>query len=212
MPIDRLNYLIKRKIKEDASEKTGVSLVIGCPLPADLLGKIEDLKKYIDAEMNGIGITMNWRREPNAFHLTVCGLILPEDFKESHWPLPVQVVEEIKKRTGAIKGTELKLGSVGILGLGALAIGISDNLVFDLLKAENKLLSDNNFHRHGRPTKKIVVGRLKPEITGDKRVKLKAVIKKFKDYEIGSLIIQDLKLVKYRDTSLEDIADEVLIY
>jgi len=189
MPIDKLNHLIKRKIKDDASEKTGVSLVIGCPFPADLLGKIEDLKKFIDAEMNGIGIKVIWRTKSEAFHLTVSGLILPDEFSESLWPLSSETLVGIKRLAEGMKGKEIRLGSVGILGMGAITLGIDDNPGLDLLQSELEVLPEFKMLRHGSMTKKIVIGRLNPSFIENAREFLKLTINKFKDNEIGTTVI-----------------------
>ena len=202
-PIDVINRGLEKNMKKDEKEQSGVSLVIGCPLPDDIQQAVMDLK-------DAVPTNVKWRDDLSALHITVYGLIMPNDYQgESSWKLVQQKQHELQEIFNKYKGFQLDLQGIGILGRGAVSIRISDSKELENMRSDIASVSGFSKKSFGSNTTKIVIGRMLPDITDDDRMQLKETCKHLQDHAIGTLTVDQLTLVHYKHTFLDTYFDKL---
>jgi hypothetical protein len=214
LPMDRVNFNLEKNHVKDSFQKLGVAAVYGCPLPEDVRQGITTLKSALERTMKAMGSAtkVNWRKDLNALHFSIYGLIMPDDYlQETCWPLSD---EQLQKLTQALKQFgkfQLHLQGAGILGMGAISVRVSDSPELEKLRDAIAAIDGFSKERFGSRTKKIVLGRLIPALTKEDRDIVRRACDILQGFSIGTLTIDAMEIVQYQNTLLEIIADRVRI-
>lgn len=212
LPIDRLNANLKRNHKKDRKVLPGVTLIIGCPFQPQFLTRFQELKDRFEAEITAgdSDLQVLWRNDPEAYHFTVYSLKTPEDFSPDQWPLTPELTGRIRSVLDGFRSVELTVGGIGILGMGAVSLGIFDSSDLKKLRLQIAHIPGVSREKFGS-SQKIVVGRVKPSLLERDREVLKNVSEKLKDFKIGSFSLSSPKIVFYHRTSLEGERVEITV-
>lgn len=212
MPIDRLNQSLEKNQMKDVLQKPGISLVYGCPLSQEILDSIETLKQECGRMItsNQSDLRIAWREHLQALHFSVYGLVMPDDYQVGQsWPLTDQQISSITDAFHAFKGMKLTLQGIGILGMGAISIRVSDSSQLEKLRDSIGAIAGLSRERFGSRTKKIVIGRIAPSMTTQSRECMRALCDSLRDMEIGTLSIDSLEIIHYKNTLLDAEYDRV---
>lgn len=205
-PIEKLNENLEKNHKKDLQESSGVSLVIGCPFPASVLEKVNELKEKI-----GSSIPIKWREDASAFHVTVYGLVIPSEYQgEESWHAMEEKVPELIEIFNEFKGFELEARGISILGMGAVALKISDSPELQNLRGKISQLPDVSPLKFGGKTIKCIIGRVS-KIDEEGRTNLKQVCEELKGFDVGTLKVDSLKMVHYKHRFLDKVTDKISI-
>jgi hypothetical protein len=148
--------------RRDAIGKPGIAMTIGPPLEKRVLDYIQARGKNFEDDLDSVGLSnkvqINWRfldedgavitEGLKALHIPVHGLYPPTaDLDvETMWSSVRQRSQEIeavvRKCVRSRSGFDLALGGIGILGSGAIAMGISDSLEIQRVRNELMHLKD----------------------------------------------------------------------
>ncbi|HCI03814.1 MAG: hypothetical protein QF755_04760 [Candidatus Peribacteraceae bacterium] len=205
-PIEKLNENLEKNLKKDLQEAHGVSLVIGCPLPGHILEKFSELKEKV-----GSDIDIKWRDDPSAFHITVYGLVIPSEYRgEESWHAMEEKVPELIEIFNEFKGFELEARGISILGMGAVALKISDSPELQQLRGKISQLQGVSPLKFGGKTIKCIIGRVN-KIDEERRLKLRKICEELKGFDVGTLKVEGLKMVHYSHRFLDKVTDKVVI-
>lgn len=214
MPINRINMNLEKNSQKDTLQREGVSAVFGCPLPQSILENIDILKGACERMLKAQGskAEINWRKKDAALHFSIYGLVMPDDYVPNQsWPLSETQIQGIQ---GALRecGTfDLELEGMGILGMGAISLRVSDSDQLEKLRDSIGSIEGISKERFGSRTKKIVIGRIRAPLTGEDRLCFKAMCDTLKELKIGTLSIDSLEIVHYKNTLLEEEHERVHI-
>ena len=183
-----------------------MSLVIGCPFPVSVLEKVNELKEKI-----GSSIPIKWRDDPKAFHVTVYGLVIPTEYRgEESWHAMEEKVPELSEIFSEFKGFELRLQGISILGMGAVALQISDSPELQKLRESISRIPGVSPPKFGSKTIKCIIGRVN-KIDEEGRESLRTICEELKGFEIGTIKADSLKMVHYSHRFLDKVTDKISI-
>lgn len=205
-PVERINEHLERNHHKDLLQRTGVSAVVGAPLPTEILENITILKNGFERTMKAFKSTakVEWRKEMNALHFSVYSLTTPDHYHpETSWPMHEQQLEAIKAAVKQFAGFELQLQGLGILGMGAVSIRVSDSPELEKLRDALAAIENVSPERFGSRTKKIIIGRIIPPITREDRDAIQQACKAFEGFTIGTLKVDAIDVVHYKNTFLD---------
>src|SRR5207253_570005 len=128
LPMERVNENLDRNHKKDTLQRAGISAVVGCPLPQEILQNVRTLEQAFERTLTAQGSTakIQWRTKYDALHFSVYGLIMPDDYTSGSWPLQTNQIREIEHALHIFGGFTLQLQGIGILGMGAVSMRVSD--------------------------------------------------------------------------------------
>lgn len=212
MPTERISQNLERNHKKDAQKRAGISAVVGCPLPEEVLKNIQSLQRVVDERFRSRGNTqIAWRSQLDALHFSVHGLVMPDDYRANSWPLHEEQLTQITDALRASKGFALQLQGIGILGMGAISVRVSDSPELEKLRDTISSIEGISKERFGSRTKKIVIGRIQPPITVQDKEDIKVVCDELCDFLVGTLRVDSLEIIHYKNTFLETVLDRVHI-
>lgn len=200
----KVNERMRVALTEDRRKQAGVTLVAGYPLPEALreeIGKLREVFEHLS------GLPVQWRENAAAFHITVYGVIKPADFsKTPSWPLSPEQVQAITSVLHDALPPLLRVQGLVILGRGGIALRVSD---CDLFRRIRRALSaeDSPFSAPagGEAASKIMIGRLLPDLSPEGLKRLRRPVELLRNYQVGDLLADRLKLVCYQDEFLEQV-------
>ncbi|MDP7247000.1 MAG: hypothetical protein QF741_00040 [Candidatus Peribacteraceae bacterium] len=205
-PIEKLSENLEKNLKKDMQESSGVSLVIGCPFPASVLDKFKELKEKV-----GSDIDIKWRKDASAFHVTVYGLVIPSEYRgEESWHAMEEKVPELIEIFNEFKGFGLSIQGISILGMGAVALNVSDSPELQRFRGKIGQLTGVSPLKFGGKTIKCIIGRVN-KIDEEGREKLRNICEELKSFEVGTLKVDSLKMVHYKHRFLDKVTDQVVI-
>lgn len=213
-PVDAINSGLTKNQKKDDRAESGVSLVIGCPLPANIQENIVRLKSGFEEGIasHGSNVMVKWREDQDAFHITVRGIVIPSDYRgEESWNRAKELIPEITEICSSFRDFKLQLKGVEVLGRGALSVRVSDSDELQKLRGHLDKLPGVSSIRFGGRTNKIVLGRIQPGITEDDRQAIQSSCESLRDYDVGVVIVEQLNLVHYKHTFLDCALEKVVI-
>lgn len=214
MPIERINQNLERNHKKDTLQRAGISAVVGCPFPQKIQEKILSLEQVFMRTLaaNGSKARVEWRKNDDALHFSVYGLVLPDDYQPGDsWPLRDDQMKKIREALHSFGNAELQLQGIGILGMGAVSVRVSDAPELEQLRDAIGKIGGISGERFGSRTKKIVIGRISPPLTAQDREWILSACEVLKDYTIGTLRIDSLEIVHYKNTFLEQESERITI-
>ena len=211
--VDAINRGLEKNILKDTKQLSGISLVIGCPLSISIQSNIAKLESTFDKSLNeqGSNAKVLWRNDLSALHITVYGLILPKDYNDDSWQLINDKIDDLKSILLKHKGFELHLAGLGILGRGAISLRISDSPQLESFRDDVSKIEGISSLNFGGRTTKVVIGRVLPTITESDRKGLWSICNNLRDFEVGSITIDELTLVHYEHTFLDSCKEKRLL-
>jgi hypothetical protein len=182
----------------------GLTLVLGCPLPADVLENIESLKdRYGLIASNHIDFG-----RPEAYHLTVYGLkrsrATPYTRQELD-PVLSGLDRVLHRELGSVSGIRVRLsGPVVADGGAVLVLGQPDANLVRLRAAIARLAGVDPLKS---PSSHITIGQFTKPF-GSARACRRAMeeVEALRDFPMGNLLVGELRLVYYRHRLLHDLA------
>ena len=205
-PIEKLNENLEKNHKKDLQESHGVSLVIGCPLPESVLAKLKELKEKI-----GTSVPIKWREDASAFLVTVYGLVIHTEYRgEESWHAMEEQVPALQEIFSEFKGFELKAKGISILGMGAVALSVSDSPELQRFRGKIGQLTGVSPLKFGGKTIKCIIGRVS-KIDEEGRVSLRSICEELKSFEVGTLKVDSLKMVHYKHRFLDKVTEKISI-
>lgn len=215
-PIEKRNKKILEGQSKDKENRPGVTLVAGTPLPNNIQKGIYKIQKAFDEYLNSgqLDNEVIWREDFDALHLTVYGLIKPEDYKRDvSWPLDESTLIKLRNILSVCDKITLNLKGVGILGGGAIAIRISDNKTLsNTRECIEKIDGISEYRRRaGESVNKIVIGRFKREFQERQFFKLCKIVNQLKKYQVGFLHVEHYRVIHYKHEFLDKINSQFLL-
>lgn len=205
-PIEQINQHLERNHHKDLLQRPGVAVVAGCPLPEEILQNIQVLQSGFDRTLKANGSTakVEWRKEMKALHFLIYGLMIPDHYHpETSWPLHEEQLKKLQDAISRFGGFSLELQGMGILGMGAVSLRISDSPELEKLRDAIAAIENVSPERFGSRTKKIIIGRVIPPITKEDREAIRRTCDIFQAFTIGTLKIDALEVVHYKNKFLD---------
>lgn len=128
--IDAVNTRIQNGHDKDAQSNSGLTLVVGCPLPGEVIAWVDDMQKWVGQRLSELEIPMpEWRTSKGAFHVTVYGLLKPGHClsKEGCDALVASLREDCASVLREHLPLRLSLQGFGLLGGGGIAVRVSES-------------------------------------------------------------------------------------
>ncbi len=201
--IQDVNYNINVKQDMDLVGKSGITLVIGCPLPPKIQENILRLRRTFDQILinNQVSAQVKWRKDLTSLHITVYGLIKPKDYeRDVTWPISSNILQQIRNIVSTEFPFNLILQGLGILGSGAVAVRISDSNELDTIRnaiANMEGVSDRN-RSEKTGLNQMIVGRFLPELTDNDRRLVKQAKDDLESFLVGEITVTSLELIHYK--------------
>jgi hypothetical protein len=206
LPIDRINQNLERNHRKDSLQRPGISAIIGCPLPQDVRERIAVLQHAFDRTLLATGskARVEWRKSSEALHFSVYGLTTPDDYRPGEsWPLSEEQLRKIKDALRSYGGFSMQLRGIGILGMGAVSVRVSDSPGLERLRDAIASIQGMSRERFGSRTKKIVIGRLLPVLNDQDRSVIRDTCKKCEAISVGDIKADALEIIHYKNTFLD---------
>jgi hypothetical protein len=191
-------------LAQNARTNYGLTLVLGCPLPADILQRIEALKERYRQIAPG---HIDFGR-PEAYHLTVYGLKRSRGTPYTQAeldPVLAGLGRVLWHELGSVSEIRVWLsGSVVAAGGAVLVNGKSDGTLVRLRAAIDRLAGVDPLKS---ASTHITIGQFTQPFRSALACR-RAVeeVEVLRDFPIGDLLVRVLKLVYYRDRLLYDLA------
>ncbi|MDB4978667.1 MAG: hypothetical protein JWM56_853 [Candidatus Peribacteria bacterium] len=213
LPIERINQNLERNQQKDMLQRPGISAIVGCPLPQALVESMTIAQKAVDRTLaaHGSSATIEWRKQPEAFHFSVYGLLTPGDYGADAWPLRESQISCLEEALHAVGTFTLDLQGIGVLGMGSVSIRVSDSPKLEELRDAISSITGFSQEKFGSRTKKITLGRLRPGLSASDRLAVKATCESLQGFTIGSLTIDHLAIVHYQNTFMDEQYDKIII-
>ncbi len=213
-PIEDVNYGIATKHDLDAVGQPGVTLVIGCPLPAYVQQKVIRVQRLFTSLLaaSGSSATVKWRDDLTALHVTIYGIAKPKDYSPTgSWPLPDGILDPVRTIVSSKKPFDISLQGLGILSNGAIAVGVSDSPEIDSIRDDIAKIAGVSPRSFGEEVNQMIIGRLLPDLTDRDRRLIKQALDDVEQFMLGTLIVNHIDLLHYRHEFLDRLFDRVLL-
>ena len=207
-----LSAQIRGKHGEDAEGRSGLTLVVGCPLPTPAQKYVAGLRQDLSRRLAQCGIAEPvWRTELSALHVTVYGLLVPDDYERDRAlcdSLMKLAFDDLSEAAHGWPRFTMTLKGFGILGRGALAVRVADSAEVTQIRdhaASIPQVSSRGYVER-RDLNQMVIGRLQPCLEDGQRQMLRGLYEEFKDSELHELVVDSLSLVRYEHEFLTQIS------
>ena len=210
-PINDVNKKIGGAQDEDAVGRSGVSLVIGCPLPSEIQKKILEVQRKFDQTLSDqkLSARVKWREDLTALHITVYGLVKPDDYTRGlSWPISDNIMEQLQGILSQRLPFKLVLQGLGILGRGAVAVRISTSSQLSQIRDAIEDIREVSKRGFGERLNQMIIGRFLPSLTDKDRSAVKDSLEELKDFVIGEMNIVSLELVHYKHEFLNRLYNQ----
>lgn len=151
---------------------------------------------------------MNWRQHVDALHVTLFGLVKPDDYHSSQWPLNRNRLADVREIVSQHDPVRLEFQGFGMLLWGVVAVRCSDCDNWVQIRDKCEDLTWTSKMKPGEHCPKIVLGRLEPaEYSSDKLKALQEAINQTRELEAfsGEIQPENLELIHYKDDFLDDV-------
>jgi len=206
-PIEKVNEEIREKQKNDRIARSGVTLVVGCPLPPEIQEKILAVQTTFDRILVDYRIPacVKWREVLFALHMTVYGLSKPDDYKRGKsWQGAAEILGQVDMPLPL--DFHLSLQGLGILGAGAIAVRISDSKELNLIRDRIEKVPSVSKRAYGEKLNQIIIGRFLPDLKGiDRNIIKKCVLGDLRDFLFGEITVNSFELVHYKHEFLNQV-------
>lgn len=199
---------IAKAHQEDKLARSGVSLVIGCPLPATIQSRLLAMQERLDKALRRqkADTSVSWRTDLAGLHTTVYGLVKPRDYRRPwSWPLAARVVHGVRSVVYQHQPFALYLEGVCILGRGAVAVRISDSKELNAIRTNIERVAGVSKRAYGKRVNQMIVGRLLPPLTNADRATIRRILPDLKGCRLGRIDVSVLELVHYRHEFLDRV-------
>ena len=213
-PVDDIWRGLEKNMHKDQKMQSGVSLVIGCPLPENIQSAIAKLAEEFESILRTkeSDATVRWREDFSALHITVYGLVLPKDYHaESSWQLMREQKDTLRHIVAGHDIFPITLQGIGVLGRGALSVRVSDSPEIERLRDAIAHVPGVSPLSFGGRTTKIVIGRIAPGMTEQDRTIINDACAELQDFEIGTIDTAPLTMVHYAHTFLDRCMDKEVV-
>lgn len=211
-PITQINEGIEDGYIKDSIGSSGITLVIGCPLPKEIQRKILKIRSKFDKLLKEeTTLQVKWRDDLSSLHITVYGLVKPEDYKRGEsWPLKENVLKAIKDVVSNTLDFNLVLQGVGILGIGAVGIRISNSdTLSQIRKGISKIQGMSEYgEKRGEGVNKIMIGRFLTSFSESSMQIVKRIVDDLRDFPIGEMKVNNFELVHYKHEFLDRLYEQ----
>jgi mannose-6-phosphate isomerase-like protein (cupin superfamily) len=170
--VEELNERIRAAHDKDLCPRKGVTLVVGHPLPEEVFSKIREARELF-AEMVSSSASVKWRDNLDALHITVYGVIKPDDYA-SMWPLAPETHDRVVEVIRRYLPLTFRIEGLGVLGDGAVALRVTSNASLELMRAALEefapAVSGRAWAEHFSYA---IIGRLAPGLTEEDRQRVR---------------------------------------
>ncbi len=215
--IAELNSAISKKRDDDAIGRSGITIVIGCPLPYEIQQGALDIRRKFTKALAAFGCStaVQWRENLSALHITVFGVTKPADYIRQSWPLPNSLLDQLRYILSANLNFNITWKGLGVLGSGAVSARLSDCPEIEKIRREIMRIQAPHLSGASRGEKdnlnQIILGRFKPTLTFNERKAIEASLKKVRDIEVGALTVASFEMIHYKHEFLNHIYDQLLL-
>lgn len=213
-PIEDVNRKIKEAQDEDAVGRSGVSLIIGCPLPPEIQRKILEVQRKFDQTLsdNQVSASVKWREDLTALHITVYGLVKPDDYRRGmSWSVPDHIMDKVRAIVSKHLPFKLVLQGLGILGRGAVAVRISNSRELNQIREVIEGIQGVSKRGFGERLNQMIIGRFLPPLTDNDRSAIKRSLDDLINFSISELNVVSLELVHYKHEFLNQLYGQQVI-
>lgn len=211
--LKQINKTIEEGHIKDYNERSGATLVIGCPLPQEIQQRIlaiqSEFDQLLSTEKNPIRV--NWRDDLSSLHITVYGLVKPENYETGKsWPLQQNIEERLIDAVSNVLNFDLILQGIGVLLGGTIGIRISNNETLHQIREQiSQITGVSEYARdRGESVNKIIIGRFLPQFSESNVQTVREFVTDLKGFYIGKINVTHFKLIHYKHEFLDQLYEQ----